>query len=89
MQITFDEAKDVLNKIKHGLSLTEATKLEWDDALIWQDTRRDYREARMIALGAIGERLYCVVYVDREEVRRIISLRKANNKEKKLYVSDN
>ena len=89
MQITFDEAKDALNKSKHGLSLSEAEKLEWDDALIWQDTRRDYGEARMIALCAIGERLYCVVYVDREDVCRIISLRKTNNKEKKLYVSNN
>ena len=89
MQITFDEAKDALNKSKHGLSLSEAEKLEWDDALIWQDTRRDYGETRMIALGVIGERLYCVVYVDREDVRRIISLRKANNKEKILYVSNN
>jgi len=34
MQITFDEAKDALNKSKHGLSLTEAAKLEWDDTLI-------------------------------------------------------
>ena len=89
MQITFDEAKDAQNKSKHGLSLFEAEKLEWDDALIWQDTRRDYDETRMIALGAIAERLYCVVYVDREDVRRVISLRKANNKEKKLYVSNN
>ena len=89
MQIAFYEAKDALNKSKHGLSLSEAEKLEWDDALIWQDTRRDYSETRMIALGAIAERLYCVVYVDREDVRRVISLRKANNKEKKLYVSNN
>jgi uncharacterized protein len=89
MQITFDEAKDALNKSKHGVSLSEAEKLEWDDALIWQDTRRDYGEVRMIALGAIGERLFCVVYVDRKEALRIISLRKANNKEKKLYVSNN
>ena len=89
MQITFDEAKDALNISKHSLSLSEAAKLEWDDALIWQDTRRDYDETRMIALGAIAERLYCVVYVDREDVRRVISLRKANNKEKKLYVSNN
>lgn len=88
MHITFDEAKNVLNKSKHGLSLSEAERLEWDDALIWQDTRRDYGEARMIALCAIGERLYCVVYVDREDARRIISLRKANNKEKILYVSN-
>ena len=89
MQITFDEAKDALNQSKHGVSLTEAEKLEWDDALIWQDTRRGYGEARMVALCAIDERLYCVVYVDREDARRIISLRKANNKEKKLYVSNN
>lgn len=89
MQITFDEAKDALNKSKHGVSLSETTKLEWDDALIWQDTRRDYGEARMIALCVIGERLYCVVYVDRYETRRIISLRKANNKEKMIYVSNN
>ena len=89
MKITFNEAKDALNKSKHGLSLSEAEKLEWEDALIWQDTRRDYGEARMVALGVIGERLYCAVYVERDDVRRIISLRKANNKEKILYVSNN
>ncbi|AJP48280.1 phage protein [Rugosibacter aromaticivorans] len=89
MQITFDEAKDALNKSKHGLSLSEAEKLEWDDALIWQDTRRDYGEARMVALGVIGARLYCVIYVDREDARRIISLRKANYKEGIQYANQN
>lgn len=89
MQITFDEAKDTLNKSKHGLSLSEAEKLEWDDALIWQDTRRDYGEARMVALGVIGERLYCVVYVDRNDARRVISLRKANYKEAMNYANQN
>jgi len=81
MQITFDEAKDTLNKSKHGVSLSEAEKLEWDDALIWQDTRRNYGEVRMIALGVIGAKLYCVIYVDREDARRVISLRKANQRE--------
>ena len=61
MQITFDEAKDALNKSKHGLSMSEAEKLEWDDALIWQDTRHEYGEARMIALGVMGARLYCAI----------------------------
>jgi len=89
MQITFDEAKDAKNQSKHGLSLSEAAKLEWDDALIWQDTRRDYGEARMIALGVIGERLYCVVYVDRDTARRIISLRKANYMEAMDYANQN
>ena len=89
MKITFGEEKEAANQAKHCVSLSEAEKLEWDDALIWQDTRHDYGETRMVALGAIGERLYCVVYVDRDDVRRIISLRKANNKEKILYVSNN
>ncbi|MFZ1548330.1 MAG: BrnT family toxin [Candidatus Nitrotoga sp.] len=89
MQITFDEAKDALNKSKHGVSLSEAEKLEWDDALIWQDNRRDYGEVRMIALGAIGARLYCVVYVEREDVRRVISLRKANCREVMDYANQN
>lgn len=87
MKIIFDDAKDARNQSKHGLSLSEAAKLEWDDALIWQDTRRNYEEARMIALGAIGERLYCVVYVDHEDARRIISFRKANYREGKYYAN--
>jgi uncharacterized DUF497 family protein len=58
MEIVFDEAKDGKNQSKHGLSLSEAAKLEWDEALTWQDTRRDYGEVRLIAIGAIGDRLY-------------------------------
>ena len=54
MKLIFDKAKDEANQSKHGVPLSEAERLEWDDALIWQDTRRDYGEARMIALCAIG-----------------------------------
>ena len=54
-----------------------------------EDTRSDYGEARMIALCAIGERRYCIVYVDREDVRRIISLRKASCREVMDYASQN
>jgi len=89
MQITFDEAKDIANQSKHGSPLSDAAKLEWVNAVIWQDTRRDYGEARMIALAVIGERVYCVVYVIRNEVRRIISLRKANYKEVVNYANQN
>lgn len=85
MKVICDAAKDAINKEKHGVSLTEAAFIDWDDALIWQDMRRNYGETRMIALAPIGERLYCVVYVDRENDRRIISLRKANQREFDFY----
>ena len=81
MKVIFDAAKDTENQRKHGISLSEAALMDWDAALVWQETRHDYEEIRMVALGEIGERLYCVVFVDRESDRRIISLRKANQRE--------
>jgi len=89
MKVICDAAKDAINKEKHGVSLTDAALIDWDDALIWQDMRRDYGETRMIALAPIGERLYCAVYVDREDDRRIISLRKANYREVIQYANQN
>jgi hypothetical protein len=85
VEVIFDAAKDAINMEKHGVSLTNATRIDWDMALTWQDTRRDYGETRMIALAPIDERLYCVVYVDRGNDRRIISLRKANQREFDFY----
>lgn len=89
MNVTFDPAKDAANVAKHGVSLTEAAGFEWGSAVVWPDTRRDYGEARMVALGYIGLRIMALVFVDRppEEPteRRIISLRKANSREVKRY----
>lgn len=85
MEITFDPVKDQSNQRKHGVSLAEAEEFEWDDAVTREDTRREYGERRMIALGYIDVRLYCAIYVDRGDERRIISLRKANSREVKHY----
>jgi hypothetical protein len=85
MNITFNPAKDAANIAKHGVSLAEAAGLEWDSAVFWLDTRRDYDERRMIAYAYIGLRLYCVVFTDRGAERRIISLRKANSREVERY----
>jgi len=56
-----------------------------ETAAIWPDTRFDYGEARMNALGYIRARLYAVTFVDRASIRRIINLRKANKREEKRY----
>jgi uncharacterized DUF497 family protein len=85
MEISFDTVKDATNLEKHCISLAAAVAIEWDDALTWQDARHNYGEARLCAIAYISDRLYYVVYVDRDEVRRIISLRKANLREVKRY----
>lgn len=87
MKITFDPAKEQQNLVKHQVSLAEAAKLEWDWLLVMPDTRYNYGESRMIGYAPIGERVFCVVFVDRDEERRIISLRKANDREVKNYAS--
>ncbi|KXU34233.1 hypothetical protein AXE65_07450 [Ventosimonas gracilis] len=86
MKIEFDPTKDAINRDKHGISLGEATRIDWDNAVTWPDLRFDYGEDRMRGLGYIGERLYHVAFVDRGQVRRVISFRKANTRELNDYV---
>ena len=86
MRIEFDPTKDAANKIKHGVSLSIAGELDWESALVWVDDRFEYNEIRMIALAPKTAILYYVAFVDRGEVRRVISLRRANRREVKHYV---
>ena len=88
MRIEFDPTKDASNQLKHGVSLAMAAELDWDAAWVWVDERVDYNEMRMIALAPKTEILYCVAFVDRGDVRRIISLRRANRREVKHYVNN-
>ena len=88
MIIEFNPDKDEANKTKHGVSLSIAGELDWEAALVWVDERFEYNETRMIALAPKTEILYYVAFVNRGEVRRVISLRRANRREVKHYVEN-
>ncbi len=89
MQIEFDASKDAANQRKHaGVALALANELEWDTLQCKQDTRHNYGEPRMAGYAFTGQRLYGVVFVDRGDVRRVISLRKANQREVNRYVAN-
>lgn len=85
MKIEFDPDKDVANRRKHGLSLADAERMDFDAAIYAPDDRYDYGEERMQTLGLIGGRLHMLVFTMRGDVLRAISLRKANRREAKLY----
>jgi uncharacterized DUF497 family protein len=85
MTIEFDPAKDVSNLAKHGLSLAEAEGFEWETAMVREDTRNVYGEQRFEAIGYIGNRLHVTVFCLRGNTVRIISLRKANQREVNRY----
>ena len=88
MLIDFDPVKDKPNRAQHGLSLAFARKLIWEEALVWVDRRYQYNEIRMIGLVPEGNTLYYVAFVDRGEIRRVISLRHAERKEIRHYAKN-
>jgi uncharacterized DUF497 family protein len=85
----FDPIKSTLNLAKHGVSFTEAEELEWETAVVKPDNRHEYGEQRFIGYVLKSDRLYCVVYTERGDQRRIISLRKANEREVRAYAAEN
>jgi len=85
MRFTFDLAKNEKNIAERGLSFVLAAELEWETALVVEDTRRDYGELRLRVLALLHGRLHAIVVTPRRDELRVISFRKANRKEEKLY----
>lgn len=69
------------NIAKHGVSFEEVRGFDWTTAIEAEDTRYDYGETRIQALGLIGDRHHVLVYTRRGDTIRVISLRKANRRE--------
>lgn len=85
MRYVFDPAKDAVNQAKHGVSLALAEVLFAGPHVSMKNDRFDYGEVRQVAFGYIQDRLFVCVYADREAERRVISLRKANQREVNRY----
>lgn len=86
MHFDWDINKNKLNIIKHSADFNDAIELFQRELVVIPDRRLDYQESRFIGYGYIKNRLMNVVYTERSpNIIRIISFRKANNREKKLY----
>jgi uncharacterized protein len=70
---------------KHGISFEEAVGI-FDGPVLTNFDERDYGEIREVSFGVLGELVViAVVHTDRDDITRIISARKANKTERKLY----
>ena len=87
MRIKFDNAKRDKILLERGLDLANAKSVFEGVHFTAQDTRVDYEEDRFITVGWLQARLVVLVWTPRGEVRRIISMRKANDREKTLFAS--
>ena len=66
-------------KTRHSFS--DVQELFEGEKLVVPDTRKDYGESRMIAIGRINGRLVIGVFTQRSNIVRIISVRKANERQ--------
>ncbi len=86
MEFEWDEAKSDICLVERGLDFAYATRVFLDPRrLVIQDRRHDYGEDRFQVLGAIEDRVYAIVFTIRGTATRIISARKANEKEIARY----
>lgn len=88
MTTEFDPEKDMSNRRKHGFGLVAAQALFEGPFIEEEDRRKAYDETRFIAIGplaALDNRLFVAIYTWRESKRRIISFRKANDREARKY----
>lgn len=88
MKVTWDETKNLANRIKHGVSFEEASALfsSGGDYLEIFDEAHSDEEERFIAIGPIRRGVVLVMWTEAEEdTTRIISARWATKRERARY----
>ncbi len=88
MSPEWDEAERASNIAKHGVDFSAIEAFEWESALVRADTRLNYGEVRLAAIGLIGNRFHVLIYTVERRAVRVISLRSANRKEIRAYVDE-
>jgi uncharacterized protein len=85
MRITFDPPKRDWTLRERGLRFEEAADVFAGVTVDGFDLRRDYGEPRVITIGLLRGRMVIVVWTPRGDGRHVISMRKANEREKARY----
>ena len=85
MRIEFDPAKRDRTLTERGVDFADAIQVFEGRQLTFEDRRPGYAEPRFITVGELAERLVVIVWTPRGSARRIISMRKANEREQAIY----
>jgi uncharacterized DUF497 family protein len=90
MRFTWDRNKSEANYRERGFDFAFASLIFEGPILMVEDARRNYGEQRFVAIGLADQIHVTLVFTDRPDpkdkvTRRIISARRSNRKERKLY----
>lgn len=81
----WDDDKAAQNLARHGVGFDAIRAFDWETCHTDEDRRVAYGEARLISLGLIRDRLHVAIWTVRGARCRLISLRKANQREVRYY----
>ena len=81
----FDPAKSDKNLRERGFDFAYAARVFEGRVATFRDARFEYGEVRMVAIGEIEGRMFTVVYIARDDLRRIISARRAQGQEVRVW----
>jgi uncharacterized DUF497 family protein len=85
MEITFDPVKRDKTLRERRLDFLRAVEIFDGPNYRFVDDRFDYGEERIVTIGYLDERMMVVVWTQRGSARHVISMRKANDREKVRY----
>lgn len=89
MRFAWDQRKSEANFLHRGFDFAFATLIFEGPTVEVEDRRFDYGERRMVAIGVADGLHLTIVYTDRDSgsnvVRRIISARRSNRRERQIY----
>ena len=85
MDITFDPDKRQATLEHRGIDMASAGDVFAGHTITFEDDRIDCGEVRHITIGRLDGRMVVMVWTERDKSRRIISIRKANEREQKFY----
>jgi hypothetical protein len=85
MKIDFNPIKNEKNIRERGIPFERVAEVDFNTALVFPDTRKEYGETRYIALCYLDRRLHVLCFTETGTGIRVISFRKANEREAKRY----
>ena len=86
MEFEFDARMSLSNKKKHGIDFVEAQAL-WSDSDRIEVPARTIDEPRYLVVGKIDNEYWSAIITYRNEITRIISVRRSRREEVEIYES--
>ena len=85
MKFEWDEGKRQTNLRNHKLDFADAEIVFSGITFTFEDDRFEYGEDRFITLGLLREIVVVIAHTERNDIVRVISMRKATKNEQRLY----